>query len=794
VTQTWDAAGRRSTLNDASSSLPAPLFSYAHRADGLLSQVTFNSQLSTFNYADNGLLTSRVNPFRVMTVDMRDSVGRILQQTQGVNNTAPLVENMTWRNNSTLNNYTATRTGTGVWNESRAYAYDSRGQLLSEGFSLAGLAPALSSSNGSSLNYSFDGNNPGLGIRTDAKIGTGAPASWETNATPNSLGQVTTDNQVAASGQVVPASGNATGAARVNILVDGVTQGLAGLSGGTWSINLDLATGSHTLTANAVDPSGLYTTSATSNFTVTAGNPSAQAGTVTSAYDGDGNVVSRSWSNGTVQLLTWDAFDRLIGVSQRDNSDNGYNWSAVYDGLGRRLSTTQQPVANNVDTGAPTVTASIYDPQVEFLEIGVNVNGVQAWKVYGPDISGKFGGMQGTGGLEAVVMDAGGAATGVISDYFGNGVATISGGSVTWNTTRVGGFGPLPDSPAQPLTSAAQLASAVCWRGHYIDPTGFYWIGKRYYEPVSGRWLSCDPLGYAASSSLYEFAGNDPVNNFDPDGRIFGTGLTMGEFFGAAWTGASQSVVGSTLIQTGASGVETYQAAVAEVAGVAIGDTQAGHEVDRQYSNQAMENSVSGQTLNNGGSLAQASAAASLMGATMTTFAAAPAAFAGGEALMGYYTAGQLGAGGLGTFNFVAANAGLNAGLSVASGAATQEMATGTINGGQLAFSALVGAGFGGLSGVYGSKIASMEANAVQAEGQAAFDNATGRYLDMTDAEIDASYANAEQQAFSAAATGAAISGADATGSPWVQTYAESWLDSKIFPEPPDSGGKGCGN
>src|SRR5580704_7099949 len=100
--------------------------------------------------------------------------------------------------------------------------------------------------------------------------------------------------------------------------------------------------------------------------------------------------------------------------------------------------------------------ASIYDPQVEFLEIGVSVNGTKAWKVYGPDMDGVFGSFQGTGGLEATVLDSGGAATGVLNDYFGNGVATITGtgssASVTWNTTHVGGYGPLPDSAAQPLT------------------------------------------------------------------------------------------------------------------------------------------------------------------------------------------------------------------------------------------------------------------------------------------------------------------------------------------------------
>jgi len=46
----------------------------------------------------------------------------------------------------------------------------------------------------------------------------------------------------------------------------------------------------------------------------------------------------------------------------------------------------------------------------------------------------------------------------------------------------------------------------------------------RYYEPTSGRFLSADPMGQAASPSLYDFCGGDPVNFFDPDGRCPNTG------------------------------------------------------------------------------------------------------------------------------------------------------------------------------------------------------------------------------------------------------------------------------
>jgi RHS repeat-associated protein len=146
-------------------------------------------------------------------------------------------------------------------------------------------------------------------------------------------------------------------------------------------------------------------------------------------------------------------------------------------------------------------------------------SGRTLWKVYGPDLNGRFGGLQGTGGLEAVILDADGTTTGVINDQFGNGVASVSGGSVTWNTTRVGAYGPLPGVQAQTLTDVSQVAASTAWRSRRIDPTGFYWLGARYYEPTSGRFLSADPMGQAASPSLYDFCGGDPVNRFDPDGR-----------------------------------------------------------------------------------------------------------------------------------------------------------------------------------------------------------------------------------------------------------------------------------
>jgi hypothetical protein len=46
--------------------------------------------------------------------------------------------------------------------------------------------------------------------------------------------------------------------------------------------------------------------------------------------------------------------------------------------------------------------------------------GASKWKVFGPDLNGRFGSLQGTGGLEAVILDADGTTTGVINDQFGS--------------------------------------------------------------------------------------------------------------------------------------------------------------------------------------------------------------------------------------------------------------------------------------------------------------------------------------------------------------------------------------
>ena len=48
--------------------------------------------------------------------------------------------------------------------------------------------------------------------------------------------------------------------------------------------------------------------------------------------------------------------------------------------------------------------------------------------------------------------------------------------------------------------------------------TGLVNFRARWYDAVTGRWLSKEPIGLSGGLNLYAFCGNDPGNNFDPFG------------------------------------------------------------------------------------------------------------------------------------------------------------------------------------------------------------------------------------------------------------------------------------
>jgi RHS repeat-associated protein len=575
VSQSWDLAGRRSVVN----LFQGMSIGFTYQADGLMTAAGG----STFGYGNNGLLLGRTNSLRTWFVNQRDGDGRILQTTTKVGGQTVLTEANTWRNDGRMSAYTAGRSD---FTDSRGYSYSPLAQRLTQESFFVGSSQAITN------NYTIDsGQTGGLGLLTGRAASGSSSAAW-TAASLDGFSRVADeqDSLIRRS-----AYGLAAGAGEVSATLDGkpLSVQFDGPNGSSqWQADMDLGPGAHTLQVSAVDPSGLYFGSAINTFACATNS----GDNIQDSYDVDGNVVQRSWVNALSettrsQTLTWDAFNRLIGVADLDAQNNGYNWSAVYDGLGRRVRTiytmvvSNTPVENLNAGNAVSEVDSWYDPQVEFLELGVMVNGAFTMKTYGPDANGVCGGMQGVGGLEAINTYGHSAATGVVQDYFGNVIGTIANGAVSWNPTLFSSYGPVPGYQSPALSLDVGLAQSLGWRGKRVDETGYINLGARLYDPSAGRFISADPLGHGASQDLYSFCEGDPVNRFDPDGRLANSiwasmneqSLREAEREGApAWQLAENiGAVRQRALDEGAGGLEAEYEALGYTLGTATGFTPA---------------------------------------------------------------------------------------------------------------------------------------------------------------------------------------------------------------------------
>jgi len=70
--------------------------------------------------------------------------------------------------------------------------------------------------------------------------------------------------------------------------------------------------------------------------------------------------------------------------------------------------------------------------------------------------------------------------------------------------------------------TGAAIAQPYAFTGREFDAESvLYYDRARYYDPATGRFLSEDPLGFAAGdANLYRYVFNNPINLRDPTGRI----------------------------------------------------------------------------------------------------------------------------------------------------------------------------------------------------------------------------------------------------------------------------------
>ena len=503
--QNFDSAGRRSVLNIGSAN-----YGFGWQADGHLIVVDGPTGDGVYGFDTAGLLTSRFASPRQTTINSRDGEGRPFSITTTVNGTTALTESLSYYGDGSLAYDTLSRSD---FTDSRSYAYANLSRRLT--YEQLNLNNSTVWTN----NFAYDnGLGAGPGVLTRMGAPNTALANWSGVADAFSRVSTETNNTFA-----YPAYGHVNGQATLSAWLDSQSVPITatGTNAMQWRATMELSSGAHQLKVAALHPSGFYTAWATNSFT----NNVAYESTA-DTFDPAGYITNRVWKNpsGTVertQTLSWDARGRLHAVTERDATNSGYNWSAVYDGLGRRLSTTTTLVTNGVVYASSSQTLNSYfDPQVKFLELGVQNGSQTTWKLYGPDLDGTYGGENGIGGLDAVspylnLFDT------TISDARGDilGYYDPTQGSVTWNPSRPTGYGAVPGYRPAAFGSGANMAQASAWRGRWPDITGYLHLGARDYDPIAGMWLSYDPLWNAGDPNGYSFTGGDPVNRTDPNGK-----------------------------------------------------------------------------------------------------------------------------------------------------------------------------------------------------------------------------------------------------------------------------------
>jgi len=99
-------------------------------------------------------------------------------------------------------------------------------------------------------------------------------------------------------------------------------------------------------------------------------------------------------------------------------------------------------------------------------------------------------------------------------DASGNAIAITDLSKTIRNTYAYTPFGTITENESfdQPFTFSGQY-------GVIQEPSGLYYMRARYYDPVIGRFISEDPIGFEGGDvNLYAYVGNNPMNFVDPEG------------------------------------------------------------------------------------------------------------------------------------------------------------------------------------------------------------------------------------------------------------------------------------
>ncbi|MDD5676587.1 MAG: DUF6531 domain-containing protein [Kiritimatiellae bacterium] len=223
----------------------------------------------------------------------------------------------------------------------------------------------------------------------------------------------------------------------------------------------------------------------------------------TISYNTAGCVTQICVSGDNAQVLAWNSRYQVTEVRTNGIVAETYK----YDAFGRRISISDGATTNYL----------VYDGIHAIAETDASGTLLKSY-TYGPGIDNI---------LTMSVYTNSGGTTSVASvfyyvkDHLGSVAAVADSGGQIVESYQYDAWGNVLEIKDGSGTSIGQSAigNRFLWQGReYSWATHLYYFRARWYEPVTGRWLSNDPIGISGGLNQYVFCSDNPVNFRDPWG------------------------------------------------------------------------------------------------------------------------------------------------------------------------------------------------------------------------------------------------------------------------------------
>jgi len=218
------------------------------------------------------------------------------------------------------------------------------------------------------------------------------------------------------------------------------------------------------------------------------------------SYDLNGNQLTyyRQATNGwTTNYLVWDIEDRLTAITNQEGEVARY----TYDPFGRRLSKVVNGNTNYYLYADEGLIGEYDSAGNEICSYGYQPNSL--W-------------MNNPVWMHTTIPSLNDGGTNYLyylNDHLGAPQTLVrKNGAVAW-AAAMDAFGNVHVLPGAVVTNNLRFSSQ-----YYDEESGLHYNTMRYYDPVSGRFLSRDPIGELGGLNVYRFLGNDPLDYIDAYG------------------------------------------------------------------------------------------------------------------------------------------------------------------------------------------------------------------------------------------------------------------------------------